>query len=70
MDDKASNLIPLLLLLGGGISAFALAIGIAASFFYGGPKGNEFLWFSVASVVAVLGWYELRAGGPFTQESD
>lgn len=63
MDDETSNLFPLLLLLAGGITAFALAIVIAASFFSGGPKGNEFLWFAVASAVAVLGWYELRAGG-------
>jgi hypothetical protein len=69
MDDE-SNLFPLLLLLGGGITAFALAIAIAASFFSGGPKGNEFLWFAVSSAVAVLGWYELRAGGPLNKETD
>lgn len=56
------NLVPLLLLLGGGITAFALAVAIAASFFSGGPRGNEMLWFAVASVVAVLGWHELRGG--------
>jgi hypothetical protein len=67
MDDETSNLFPLLLLLAGGITAFALAIAIAASFFSGGPKGNEFLWFAVASAVAVLGWYELRAGGQFKE---
>lgn len=70
MNDDQSNLFPLLLLLVGGISAFALAIAIAASFFSGGPKGNEFLWFAVASAVAVLGWYELRAVGPFHKETD
>lgn len=59
MGDE-SNLFPLLLLIGGGVSSFALAVAIAASFFTGGPKGNECLWFAIASVVAVLGWYELR----------
>jgi len=70
MDDETSNLFPLLLLLAGGITAFALAIAIAASFFSGGPKDNEFLWFAIASAVAVLGWYELRAGGPLNKETD
>ena len=67
MDEDQSNLFPLLLLRGGGITAFALAIAITASFFSGGPKDNEFLWFAVASAVAVLGWYELRAGGQFKE---
>jgi hypothetical protein len=70
MDEEQSNLFPLLLLLAGGISAFALAIAILASFFSGGPKDNELLWFAVASAAAVLGWYELRAGGPLNKESD
>jgi hypothetical protein len=70
MDDEQSNLFPLLLLLSGGISAFALAISIAASFFYGGPKDDELLWFAVASAAAVLGWHELRAGSKFNEETD
>jgi hypothetical protein len=62
---KQSNLIPLVLLFGGLVAAFGIAIAAIVD-----PDTEYGLLFAIASLVGVLGWRELTAGEDFNESLD
>jgi hypothetical protein len=62
---RQSNFFPLVLLFGGLVAAFGLAVAAFVD-----PSTEYGLLFAIASLVGVLGWRELTAGEDFNESFD
>lgn len=62
---KQHHLLPILLLVGGSLGASYYFIEFLANFFTAAPSVEHVLHFAVASILAVIGWKEIRATDDF-----
>jgi len=63
------NLVPLALLIGGSLAAIYLGLQSLELFISGDLAGEEPVLFGIASLVACIGWQELRSSNQHADES-